>query len=253
MLLAVDVGNTHVVVGLFAGERLDRSWRISTRRQATADEFGVLLVGLLGDAADEVTAGIVSSVVPPLTGQVFEALARLTGREPLVVAPGVKTGLEIRTDNPQEVGADRIINAVAAHARHGGPLVVVDFGTATTLDVVTADGAYLGGIIAPGPHIGAEVLSERAARLPRVDLTIPRRVIGRNTLDSIRSGLLYGHVELVDGLVRRVEAELGESVRVVATGGLATLIGPHLGRLDATDDDLTLFGLRLVHERNRPG
>ncbi|RMF75222.1 MAG: type III pantothenate kinase [Acidobacteria bacterium] len=251
MLLAIDVGNTHVVIGLFDGERLLRSWRISSRREMTADELLVLFAGLLGEHVDGIDDAVVGSVVPPLTASLVEALHALTGSSPLEVAPGVRTGLRIRADNPQEVGADRILNAVAAHARHSGPVIIVDFGTATTLDVVTPDAEYLGGIITPGPRLGAEALSLRAARLPRVDLSVPARVVGRNSVDAIRSGLLHGHAAMVDGLVRRIEAEVGPARTVVVTGGLADVIAPLMERVDANEPDLTLEGLRLVHARNR--
>ncbi len=251
VILAVDIGNTHVVVGLLDGERIAGAWRIATRPEMTADELHVLLRGFLGERLPVVEGVILASVVPPLTRQVSRALRRLTGRDPIEVAPGIRTGLRIRVDNPQEVGADRIVGAVAALHRYGGPAVVVDFGTATTLDVVTAAGDYLGGVIAPGPAVGGEALSRRAARLARVDLVVPPRVIGRNTVDSLRSGLLHGHAAMVDGLVQRIEHELGERVRVIATGGWVGVLAPLLARVDAVDPDLTLSGLRLLYERNR--
>lgn len=253
MLLAVDIGNTQIVVGVFDGAHLAASWRLSSRREATSDEIIVLLGGLLGEQKTRVSGAVVGSVVPPLTSAMLGALRHLAGGrvEPLDVAPGVRTGLKIRMDNPQEVGADRILNAVAAHERHTCPAVVVDFGTATTLDVVTADAEYLGGIITPGPGLGAEALSVRAARLPRVDLSVPPRVIGRNSIDAIRSGLLYGHAAMVDGLVARIEAEVGNSLAVIATGGLAPVIAPLMKRVDTIDADLTLHGLRIVYDRNR--
>ena len=252
MLLAIDVGNTHVVIGLFDREHLVHSWRVSSRREMTADELLVLFAGLLGGNVHRIDDAVVGSVVPPLTASLLEALAKLTGARPLEVAPGVKTGLKIRMDNPQEVGADRILNAVAANARYEGPTIVVDFGTATTLDVVTADAEYLGGIITPGPRLGAEALSLRAARLPRVDLSVPPRVLGRNSIDAIRSGLLHGHAAMIDGLVKRIEAEVGDVRTIVVTGGLAEVIAPLMTRVDANAPDLTLEGLRLVHARNRP-
>ncbi len=251
VLLAIDVGNTHVVIGLFDGARLVRSWRVSSRRDMTSDELLVLFGGLLGERVGEIGSAVVGSVVPPLTSSLLEALTALTGTRPLEVAPGVRTGLKIRMDNPQEVGADRILNAVAACERYEGPTIIVDFGTATTLDVVTADAEYLGGIITPGPRLGAEALSLRAARLPRVDLSVPQRVLGRNSIDAIRSGLLHGHAAMVDGLARRIEDEVGVVRTIVVTGGLADVIAPLMTRVDANDADLTLEGLRLVHERNR--
>jgi type III pantothenate kinase len=218
----------------------------------TSDEVRVLLEAMLGEHARGIDDAVLASVVPPLTDPVLAATGEICGGTPLVVEPGVRTGLKIRFDNPAEVGADRIVNAVAAFARYPGDAIVVDFGTATTLDVVTAEGEYVGGVICPGPRLGAEALSARAARLPRVDLQLPPRVVGRNTLDSIRSGLLHGHAAMIDGLCRRIEAELGRRCRIVATGGLATTIGPLLERLDAIEPDLTLDGLKLIHQRNRP-
>lgn len=251
MLLVVDIGNTNIVIGLYREADLVHSWRLSSRRDVTADEYRVFLAGLLGEQARQVRDGVVASVVPPLTSQVVDTMREMLGREPLVVAPGIRTGLRLKMDYPQEVGADRIANAVAAQARYGGPDVVVDFGTATTLDVVTADGDYLGGIITPGPQLGADALSARAARLPRIDLAVPPRVIGRNTIDSLRSGIVYGHAAMVDGLIRRVEHDLEEHVRVIVTGGAAPLISPLMERVDEFDLDLTMEGLRLIHERNR--
>jgi len=252
VLLAVDIGNTNIAIGCYEGERLTHSWRLSSRRDLTTDEATLTLRGLIGAAAVPVRSGIVASVVPPLTGVILEALRRLGVPDPLEVAPGIRTGIRIRFDNPQEVGADRIVNAVAAQARYGGPAVIVDFGTATTLDVLTAEGEYIGGVICPGPLLGAESLAARTARLPRVDLALPMRVIGRNTVDSIRSGLLFGHAAMIEGLVRRIEEELETKVKVVATGGLAHALRSVLPRLDAFDPNLTLEGLRLLWERNAP-
>lgn len=250
MLLAVDIGNTHVVVGLFDGEELARSWRLSTRREMTSDEITVLLESLLGDYAGQVPDAVVGSVVPPLTSGYLEALQRLGCEAPLEVAPGIRTGLKIRMDNPQEVGADRILNALAASESYPCPAVIVDFGTATTLDIVTAEGEYVGGIITAGPRLGAEALALRAARLPRVDLTVPARVVGKNSVDALRSGLVIGHAAMIDGLIERIEKELGDSLSVIVTGGLARIIAPIMRRVDANDPDLTLEGLRLVHSRN---
>ncbi|UCF67753.1 MAG: type III pantothenate kinase [Acidobacteriota bacterium] len=260
MLLAVDIGNTQIVVGLFDGERLARSWRLASRQDLTSDEFRVLLGGLLGASSTNVHDSVVGSVVPALTAELARALEELIGQPSLIIAPGVRTGVKICTDNPHEVGADRIVNAAAAvhtlaAVRGPGeaarPIVVVDFGTATTLDVVTAEGEYLGGIITAGPSISAEALATRAARLARVELTQPPRVIGRNTVDSIRSGLIYGHAALIEGLLGRIETELGEPVRVVVTGGLSAVIAPLLSRVDAEDPGLTLRGLSLIYHRPR--
>ena len=253
MLLAVDTGNTHTVLGLFDGERLAADWRIATRKDATADELGALFrelfagEGLLPSAVDGV---IVSSVVPDWNG-VLAAIARRTfGRDALFVEPGIKTGLPILYENPHEVGADRIVNAVAAMHRFGAPVLVLDFGTATTFDVVSAKGEYLGGVIAPGLGISAEALFQRAARLMRVDVKKPARIIGRTTEESVQAGLFYGYVSLVEGVVKRLRAELGVDAPVVATGGLAPVFQAELSFLTAVDPHLTLLGLRLIWDKN---
>lgn len=254
MLLAVDTGNTNTVLGLFEGARLLADWRLPTRKDTTADELGVMLRALFREAGLEpgdVTGMIVSSVVPDLRGVLARAGSVYFGVEPLFVEPGVRTGMAILIENPHEVGADRIVNAVAAVARYGAPVIVLDFGTATTFDVVGAKGEYLGGVIAPGPAISADALFQRAARLSRVDVRKPPRVIGRTTHDSVQAGLFHGYVALVEGLVRRVRAELGVDAPVVATGGLAATFAAELS-LDAVDPGLTLEGLRLVWEKNRP-
>ncbi len=254
MLLAIDVGNTHTVLGLFEGEVVRAHWRVATRKDATPDEVGVLLRELFAGAGLDPTAVggvIVSSVVPDLNDVLAKAGARYFRRDPLFVEPGVRTGLPILYENPHEVGADRIVNAVAAVARYGPPVIVLDFGTATTLDVVSAKGEYLGGVIAPGLGISAEALFARAARLSRVPLRRPRRVIGANTEESVQSGLFHGYASLVEGLVRRVRAELGAEAKVVATGGLARVFEGEMPFLDAVDPGLTLEGLRLIWEKNR--
>ncbi len=254
MLLAVDAGNTHTVIGLYREATLEAHWRIATRKDATPDETGVLLHALFAQAGTDpgrVRGMIVSSVVPDLNVVLSKAARRYFKVEPLFVEPGVKTGLPILYENPHEVGADRIVNAVAAVARYGAPVIVLDFGTATTLDVVSTRGEYLGGVIAPGLGISAEALFARAARLTRVDLKRPTRVVGRTTEESVQSGLFHGYVALVEGLVRRVRAELGVEARVVATGGLAPVFEGELAFLDAVDPGLTLEGLRLIWEKNR--
>jgi type III pantothenate kinase len=254
MLLALDVGNTQMVLGLFEGERLRRNWRLATRKDATADELGVLFGSLIeGDVSDrrQVEGMIVSSVVPDLTRTV-DALARdHLGMKPLFVGPGVKTGMPILYENPHEVGADRIVNSVAALARYGAPVIVLDFGTATTFDVVGPGGEYLGGVIAPGLLASAEALFERAARLHRVDIRRPDHVIGRNTEQSVQSGLYHGYAALVGGLARRIVEELGMDAPIVATGGLATELEAELPFLEAVIPGLTLEGLRLIWEKNR--
>lgn len=254
MLLALDAGNSNLVLGLFRGRELAASWRLTTNRNQTADEFRLLLAGLL--AASGIEAGavhgvIVASVVPPLDAMLREALRAHFGQEPLWVGPGLRTGMPIRYDNPADVGADRIVNAVAGFARHGGPLIIVDFGTATTFDVVTAQGEYGGGIICPGITISAEALFARAARLPRIEIRPPERLIGGSTVGSMQSGLFYGYLSLVDGLIERLRGELGAATRVLSTGGLAPLFAGHSRYLGESDSHLTLEGLRLLWEKNR--
>ena len=254
-LLAVDVGNTNTVLGLYVGDTLQRHWRLTTRRDATSDEVALSVSGLLGagDPSQAAPAVIVASVVPSLRFPLRQAFRQMFGSEPLFVEPGIKTGMPILYEVPQEVGADRIVNAVAAYARLGGPCIVVDFGTATTFDVVTAKGEYSGGVIVPGISISAEALFERAARLWRVEIRRPDKVIGKSTAASIQSGLYFGYLSLVDGVIERIEKELGARPRVIATGGLAELFGGGSERIEEIDPLLTLTGLRLIHERNRGG
>ncbi len=257
-LLAVDVGNSNTVLGLWRGAELERHWRLTTRRDATSDEIALSVRGLLaaGPAAaetDEPPRVIVASVVPSLKFSLRQALRQVFGREALFVEPGVKTGMPILYEVPQEVGADRIVNAVAALDAVGGPCIVVDFGTATTFDVVTARGEYAGGVIVPGIEISAEALFEKAARLWRVEIRRPDRVVGRTTAGSIQSGLYFGYLSLVDGMIDRIVAEIGGKPRVIATGGLAELFGGGSERIEEIDPLLTLKGLRLIDERNRGG
>jgi len=253
MILAIDVGNTQTVIGLFESDVLGGHWRIATDAQATADELRVKIGGLLeseGLSWADVERVIVSSVVPRLTDAYDGAARKATGAAPMTVGPGLKTGLPIRYDNPHEVGADRIVNGVAAVAAFGAPVIVVDFGTATTIDVIDSDGAYLGGAIAPGVETSAEALFSRAARLSKVDLEDPGTVIGRNTRTSVQAGLILGEAAMVDGLVRRAWSELGYETPVVATGGLAERMAPLCETISDVDADLTLKGLMLVHLRN---
>ena len=254
MLLAVDVGNTETMVGVFRDRELAWTWRLSTQAERTADELALLFGGFLEHQglsfSKQITGVVISSVVPTAT----RALREMTGRyfhfDPLVVEPGVKTGVSVVTDNPREVGADRVVNSLAAFTKYGGPCVVVDFGTATTYDAVSERGEYLGGAIAPGLGISAAALSAQTARLPWVEIAAPRAVIGKNTVDSVQSGLLYGTAAEVDGLVERMQKELGGHATVVATGGLAELVVPHCQRIDHHEPWLTLEGLRLIFERN---
>jgi type III pantothenate kinase len=254
VLVAVDTGNTHTVLGLFDGARLLADWRIATRKDTTDDELAALFRSLFEGAGlprSAVEGVIVSSVVPDWNGVLAEAIEKTFGKSALFVEPGVKTGLPIRYENPHEVGADRIVNAVAAAERFGAPVLVLDFGTATTFDVVSAKREYLGGVIAPGLAISAEALFRRAARLARVDVRKPAHLVGRNTQESVQAGLFYGYVGLVEGLVRRLRDEIGADAPVVATGGLASVFRDELPFLTAVDPHLTLEGLRLIWEKNR--
>lgn len=254
MLLAVDVGNTQTVLGLFAGDALAGHWRISSNASLTADELRVKVSGLLaldGLSWSDVSHVILGSVVPRLTSAWEDLIGVACDYGVMVVGPGLKTGMPIRYDNPHEVGADRIVNCVAAFSRFGGPVIVVDFGTATTIDVVDASGTYMGGAIAPGVETSAEALFAKAARLSKVDLEPPSAVIGTNTRMSVQSGLLFGEAARVDGLVRRTWAELGTETPVVATGGLAQRMALLCDTITDVDMDLTLDGLRMVFERNR--
>ncbi len=252
-LVVIDAGNTNTVVGVYSGDELTHHFRLSTSTEGTSDEYAAMLLPLLdhgGVDPRSVDGVAISSVVPPLA-LAFERLSvDLFGREALFLEPGVKTGMPIRSDNPSEVGADRIANSVAAREVYGAPVVVVDFGTAITFDVVSPDGAYIGGMIAPGPGIAAEALASRASRLYRVDLDRPARVIGTNTAAAIQSGLFYGYVGLVDGILERLVAEVDGLETIVATGGLAELISDASVRITDIDPDLTLIGLKLIFDRN---
>ena len=254
LLLALDVGNTNTVIGFFDGDALVATARLTTVRDRTSDEHALFLRAVIeakGRKTAEIDDVIVSSVVPPQDFPIRAACREAFGIDPLFVAPGVKTGMKILYDHPSEVGADRIVNAVAAVAAYGKPCIVVDFGTATTFDVVTASGDYLGGVICPGPGISADALFSRAARLSRVDLHRPDRVVGKNTAQSIQSGLFWGVLAQAEGLVARIRAEMGEpEMKVVVTGGLAPLFATSSPDLVLVDPDLTLRGLKILHDRN---
>ena len=254
MLLVVDVGNTHTHLGTFRGEELTAEWRFATVRESTADELGAALRNLLalrGMAFDDLEASIVSSTVPQLAPEWSTMAERYLGHRMPVVGPGVRTGMPIRMDSPREVGADRLVNAVAAYDRVGAACVVVDFGTAITYDCVSEEGEYVGGIISPGIEISMEALTARAAKLSRIDLTPPRQLIGKNTVEAIRAGVVYGFAAQVDGILERLRDELGRETESIATGGLAGTVVPYCEGIDDVDPLLTLTGLRLIHERNR--
>ncbi len=268
-LLAIDVGNTTTAIGVFRKresarikerrpltriekERLVINWHIATIRQRSADEHYILLEELFRSKIrkEDIKAVVISCVVPPLLGALEELARKYFKVKPLIVGPGIKTGIAIKYDDPREVGADRIVNAVAAYEKYGGPVVVVDFGTATTFDVISKKGEYLGGVIAPGIEISSDALFEKAARLPRVEITKPKRVIGKDTVSAIQSGLIYGFVGQADEIVRRIGGELKTKPKVIATGGLARLIAPESETIERIDPLLTLEGLRLIYERN---
>jgi type III pantothenate kinase len=250
-LLVVDVGNTNIVLGVYRANELLTSWRFATARERTADEYGILATQLSAPVhAGPFEGAIVASVVPPVNSAIAEMIRKYYSLDPIFVEPGIRTGLSIHTENPLEVGADRIVNAVAAFELYGGPSVVVDFGTATTFDVVSAHAEYLGGIIAPGLTISAEALFARAARLPRVDIRRPDHLIGTNTVASMQSGIYFGYLGLIDGILGRMRAEIPDLKSVVATGGLATLLAEGSEHIDTVDLELTLRGLKIIYDRN---
>jgi len=254
-LLAIDVGNTNTLAGVYQGDELLHEWRISTERAATADELAAYhdqILRLRGGSLDELDAMIVSSVVPTLTNGYRQLALKYLDRPAIVIGPGIRTGMSLAIDNPLELGADRLVNAVAAYRRYGGPCVVVDLGTATTLDVVSDSGVYLGGVIAPGIETSLDALTTRAARLVKVDLIPPERVIGRSTVESMRSGLILGTVAMIDGLCQKIRDQLDGEATIIATGGLSPMVANLSTQIDQTDAMLTLDGLRMIYEMNMP-
>jgi type III pantothenate kinase len=257
MLLAIDVGNTNTVFGLFKGADLTASWRMETDHERMADEWAATLMTLAahgGYGLGEISGAICSSVVPPVTTALRELSERYLGTRLMLVEPGLKTGVKISVDNPREVGADRIVNTVAAHARYGGPAIVIDFGSATTFDVVSPAGEYLGGAICPGLTISLEALFRYTAQLRRVEIVAPRQAIGKNTVHAMQSGVVWGYIGLVEGLVTRIKGEMetgGKPVKVIGTGGLASLLAGHTECMDVVDVNLTLDGLRMIWEMNK--
>lgn len=255
MMLAVDIGNTNIVLGVYRKRELLHHFRLSTARQSTVDEYGVMIHNLFhmsGISVKDVEGVIISSVVPPLVKTIEDMCIKYIGKDPLIVGPGIKTGLNLRYENPREIGADRIVNAVAAIEQYKCPLVVVDFGTATTFDCIDAGANYLGGAIVPGLGISTEALYQRASRLPRIELEKPKKVIGRNTVHAMQAGIIFGYAGQVEGIVKRIKVEMNApELKVISTGGLASLIAGETDCIDEVNPMLTLEGLRIIYDRNQ--
>lgn len=255
MILVCDVGNTNIVLGVYKGDKLLKDWRISTDKDKTSDEYGIIIDQLFkynGLSIDDVEGVIISSVVPNIMHTLQAMSKKYFDKEAVIVGPGIKTGINVKYDNPKEVGADRIVNAVAAYEKYGGPLIIVDFGTATTFCAISKNGDYEGGTIAPGIIISSEALFQRTAKLPKIEIVKPERVINRNTVGSIQAGIIYGYVGLVDYIVKRMKSEMNDEVKeVIATGGLATLIASESETITKIDRLLTLEGLRIIYEKNK--
>lgn len=254
MLLAIDVGNTNIVVALYDKDTLIHSWRMSTDKNKASDEYGVLLTQFLslgGINSSDICDVIIASVVPNVMHSLKNAVKRYIGSDPMIVGPGIKTGMNLRYDNPRELGADRIVNAVAAVNKYAPPLVIVDFGTATTFCAINKNGDYLGGVISAGVKISMSALFEKTAKLPKVEIVKPKDVIGKSTISAIQSGAIYGHAGLVDGIVRRIKEEIGENATVIATGGLAKTIANESQEIDIVDSMLTLDGLKILFDKNK--
>jgi len=254
MLLAIDIGNTNITLGVFDDDELIATWNLATGIHRTPDEYGGVVLNLMerkGVLPSNVAGVVLCGVVPPLLHTFVELCNRYLATKPLVVEAGVKTGMRIRLENPREVGPDRVVNAVAAQNLYGKPLIIIDLGTATTFDVVSQEGDYLGGAIAPGIAIASEALFARTAVLPRIELVRPKQVIGRNTISAMQSGIIFGYIDLIEGMIRRIEQELGSKAKVVATGGQAYPFAEEIAEIDVVNPNLTLIGLRLIYEMNR--